>query len=297
MYTMATLLRHGTEQQRQRFLPKIASGELRLQAFGVTEPDAGSDTSRIQTFAHRIYGGYVVSGQKIWTSRALHSDLLLLLARTTARDEVDKPTDGLSVFLVDLRANADSIRITPIETMLNHHTTELFLDEVLVPDDGLIGEEGDGFRCILSGMNAERILIAAECIGDGRWFIEKAKRYASERVVFGRAIGSNQGVQFPIARAHLAVRAADLMRFEAARRHDDGDPCGEEANSAKYLASEASWMAANVAMDTYGGFGFAREYDIERKFRETRLYRTAPVANNLILSYVGHHVLGMPRSY
>jgi acyl-CoA dehydrogenase len=297
MYTMGTLLRHGSEEQKQRWLPKLASGELRLQAFGVTEPTAGSDTSRIQTRARRTDDGYVISGQKIWTSRAEHSDLMVLLARTTPRDEAEKPTAGISVFLVDLRDQGDAVRIKPIKTMMNHSTTEVFIDDLRVPHDALIGEEGDGFRYILDGMNAERILIAAECIGDGRWFVERARRYASERVVFGRPIGANQGVQFPIAQAHIAVRAADLMRFEACRRFDAGLPCGEEANTAKYLASEASWQAANVALDVHGGFGFAQEYDVERKFRETRLYRIAPVSNNLILSYVGQHVLGMPRSY
>jgi acyl-CoA dehydrogenase len=297
MYTMGTLLRHGSEEQKQRYLPRIAAGELRLQAFGVTEPTAGSDTTRIQTRAKPTADGYVINGQKIWTSRALQSDLMVLLARTTPRDEVDKPSDGLSVFLIDLREHRDAIQITPIKTMMNHNTTEVFIDDLRVGRDALIGEEGRGFRYILDGMNAERILIASECIGDGRWFVDRARRYASERVVFDRPIGANQGVQFPIAQAHIAIRAADLMRFEAARRFDAGEPCGEEANSAKYLASEASWAAANVALDVHGGFGFAQEYDIERKFRETRLYRVAPVSNNLVLSYVGQHVLGLPRSY
>jgi acyl-CoA dehydrogenase len=297
MYTMGTLLRHGSEEQKQRYLPRIAAGELRLQAFGVTEPTAGSDTTRIQTRAKRTADGYVINGQKIWTSRALQSDLMVLLARTTPRDEVGKPSDGLSVFLIDLREHRDAIQITPIKTMMNHNTTEVFIDDLRVGRDALIGEEGRGFRYILDGMNAERILIASECIGDGRWFVDRARRYASERVVFDRPIGANQGVQFPIAQSHIAIRAADLMRFEAARRFDAGEPCGEEANSAKYLASEASWAAANVAVDVHGGFGFAQEYDIERKFRETRLYRVAPVSNNLVLSYVGQHVLGLPRSY
>jgi acyl-CoA dehydrogenase len=297
MYTMGTLLRHGSEEQKRSFLPKIAGGELRLQAFGVTEPTAGSDTSRIQTRARRTDDGYVISGQKIWTSRALHSDLMVLLARTTPREEVEKPTAGLSVFLIDLREQGDSVRITPIKTMMNHNTTEVFFDDLQVPSEALIGEEGKGFRYILDGLNAERILIAAECIGDGRWFVERARRYAGERVVFGRPIGANQGVQFPIANAHITIRAADLMRFEAARLFDAGLPCGLEANSAKYLASEASWAAANVALDVHGGFGFAHEYDIERKFRETRLYRVAPIPNNLVLAYVGQHVLGLPRSY
>ncbi len=298
MYIMGTLLRHGSDEQKQRYLPAIASGELRLQAFAVTEPNAGSDTSRIETTAKAAAGGgYVINGQKIWTSRALHSDLMLLLARTTPRAEAEKPTAGLSTFLIDLREAGDRIRINPIETMINHNTTEVFFDDLEVPDDALIGVRDQGFRQILDGMNAERILIAAECVGDGRWFVERASAYASERVVFGRPIGANQGVQFPIAEAHLAVRAADLMRFEAARRFDAGLPCGEEANGAKFLASEASWKAANAALDAHGGFGFAREYDVERKFRETRLYRTAPVANNLVLGFIGHHVLGMPRSY
>lgn len=297
MYTMGTILRHGSDEQKRRWLPPIASGELRLQAFGVTEPTAGSDTTAIQTRARRTDDGYVIDGQKIWTSRAQHSDLMLLLARTTPREQVDKPTQGISVFLVDLREHAGRITITPIRTMINHHTTEVFIEGLHVPHDALIGEEGKGFRHILDGMNAERILIAAECIGDGRWFVDRARRYASERTVFGRPIGTNQGVQLPIAQAHIAVRAADLMRFEAARRFDAGEPCAEEANSAKYLASEASWAAANVAVDVHGGFGFAHEYDVERKFRETRLYRVAPVSNNLVLTYIGQHVLGMPRSY
>jgi acyl-CoA dehydrogenase len=297
MYIMGTLLRHGSDEQKRRYLPAIAAGELRLQAFGVTEPNAGSDTSRIETTAVPVDGGYRISGQKIWTSRALHSDLMLLLARTTPRSEDAKPAAGLSTFLVDLREAGDRIRIEPIETMINHNTTEVFINDLIVPEDALIGRRDEGFRQILDGMNAERILIAAECVGDGRWFVDRARRYASERVVFGRPIGANQGVQFPIAEAHLAVRAADLMRFEAARRFDAGLPCGEEANGAKYLASEASWKAANAALDVHGGFGFAREYDVERKFRETRLYRTAPISNNLVLGYIGHHVLGMPRSY
>lgn len=297
MYTMGTILRHGSEDQKARLLPRIARGELRLQAFGVTEPNAGSDTTRIETRARRTGHGYVINGQKIWTSRAEHSDLMLLLARTSERDEAAKPTAGLSVFLIDLRNHGDEIRINPIRTMINHSTTEVFFTDLQVGRDSLIGEEGEGFRYILDGMNAERILIAAECIGDGRWFVERARRYASQRVVFGRPIGANQGVQFPIAQAHVAVRAADLMRCEAARLFDANQPCGEEANEAKYLASEASWMAANVALDVHGGLGFAHEYDIERKFRETRLFRIAPVSNNLIMSYVAQHVLGMPRSY
>jgi len=297
MYTMGTVLRHGSDEQKQRYLPKIASGELRLQAFAVTEPNVGSDTTQIQTRAKKVDGGYSVSGQKIWTSRAEHSDLMVLLARTTPIDEVTKRTQGLSTFLVDMRTAGDALTITPIKTMINHSTTELFFDELFVPEDALIGTEGNGFRQILDGMNAERILIAAECIGDGRFFVEKASAYAGEREVFGRPIGANQGVQFPIARAYAAIQAADLMRSKAAWLYEQEQPCGAEANMAKLLASEASWEAANVCMNVYGGFGFAEEYDVERKFRETRLYITAPVANNLILAYLGQNVLGMPRSY
>jgi acyl-CoA dehydrogenase len=265
------------------------------QAFGVTEPTVGSDTTRIETSAHRVDGGYRIRGQKIWTSRALHSDLMLLLARTTPFEEVERKTDGMSVFLLDMKAAAKRLTIRPIATMSNHATTEVFLDDVEVPADALVGEEGDGFRYILDGMNAERILLAAECIGDGRWFIDKAVGYASERVVFGRPIGANQGVQFPIARAYAAIEAA--VRYRAALLFDEGRPCGAEANMAKLLASEASCQAANVCLDTHGGFGFAREYDVERKFRETRLYSVAPVSNNLVLAYLGQHVLGLPRSY
>ncbi len=297
MYVMGTLLRHGSEEQKTRFLPGIASGEVRLQAFGITEPTVGSDTTRIQTRAERVDGGYVIRGQKIWTSRALHSDLMLLLARTTPLEEVEKRTEGLSVFVVDMRAAGAKIDIRPIKTMMNHATTEVFLDGVEVPAEALVGEEGQGFRYILDAMNAERILIAAECIGDGRWFVDKAARYASERVVFGRPIGANQGVQFPIARAHAAIEAADLVRYKAAWLFEAGEPCGPEANIAKLLASEASWQAANACLDTHGGYGFAAEYDVERKFRETRLYSIAPISNNLVLAYVGQHVLGMPRSY
>jgi alkylation response protein AidB-like acyl-CoA dehydrogenase len=299
MYTMGTILRHGSEEQKQRLLPRIASGELRLQAFGVTEPTAGSDTTAIATTATRTDGGWLVRGQKIWTSRALHSDLMLLLARTTPADEVEKRTLGLSTFLVDMKRarEAGTMTITPIKTLMNHATTEIFLDGVFVPDEDLVGEEGLGFRYILDGMNAERVLIAAECIGDGRWFVEKATAYARERVVFGRPIGANQGVQFPIAQAHAQIEAADLMRYKAAWLFEQGLPCGPEANTAKLLAAEASWQAANACLDTHGGFGFAEEYDIERKFRETRLYKVAPVSNNLILAYLGQHVLGMPRSY
>ena len=299
MYTMGTILRHGSVERKQRWLPQIAAGTLRLQAFGVTEPTAGSDTTRIETTAERTGSGYVVRGQKIWTSRALHSDLMLLLARTTPLEAVAKRTEGLSTFIVDIRAAlaAGTLTIRPIKTMLNHATTEVFFDGVELPADALLGVEGSGFRQILDGMNAERILIAAECVGDGRWFIEKAARYASQRIVFGRPIGANQGVQFPIARAHAAVHAADLVRREAAALFDAGADCGAEANMAKLLASEASWLAANACLDTHGGFGFAADFDVERKFRETRLYSIAPISNNLILAYLGEHVLDMPRSY
>jgi acyl-CoA dehydrogenase len=299
MYTMGTILRHGSAEQKERWLPQIAAGTLRLQAFGVTEPTAGSDTTRIETTAERTSSGYVVRGQKIWTSRALHSDLMLLLARTTPLDAVEKRTEGLSTFIVDIRAAvaAGTMTIRPIRTMLNHATTEVFFDGVELPADALVGVEGSGFRQILDGMNAERILIAAECVGDGRWFVEKAARYASERIVFDRPIGANQGVQFPIARAHAAVHAADLVRREAAALFDEGADCGAEANMAKLLASEASWLAANTCLDTHGGFGFAADFDVERKFRETRLYAIAPVSNNLILAYLGEHVLDLPRSY
>ncbi len=297
MYTMGTLLRHGSDAQKRELLPRIASGELRLQAFGVTEPTVGSDTTQIQTTATRVDGGYVVRGQKIWTSRALHSDLMLLLARTTPLDRIEKRTDGLSVFVVDMKAAGERLTINPIRTMMNHATTEVFFDDVELDADALVGEEGEGFRYILDGMNAERILIAAECIGDGRWFVAKASTYASERVVFGRPVGANQGVQFPIARAHAAVEAADLMRYKAAWLYDTGERCAAEANTAKLLASEASWQAANACLDAHGGFGFAAEYDVERKFRETRLYTIAPVSNNLVLAYLGQHVLGLPRSY
>ena len=297
MYTMGTILRHGSEAQKERYLPRIARGELRLQAFGVTEPTAGSDTTKISTVAARVSDGYVIKGQKIWTSRAEHSDLMLLLARTTPLERVERRTAGLSTFVVDMKAAGGALRIRPIKTMMNHATTEVFFDDVHVPADALIGEEGQGFRYILDGMNAERVLIAAECIGDGKWFIERATKYATERQVFGRPIGANQGVQFPISRAYIDIEAADLVRYRAAELFDLGQPMGAEANMAKYLASEAAWQAANVCLDTHGGFGFAQEYDIERKFRETRLYRVAPVTNNLVLSYIGEHVLGLPRSY
>ncbi len=299
MYIMGTLLRHGSPAQKQRYLPRIASGELRLQAFGVTEPNAGSETTRIQTTAVRQGDRYVVNGQKVWTSRARYSDLLLLLARTTPYDELEDKTRGLSVFLVDLKQAVErgQITIRPIETMLNHQTTELFIQDLEVPAENLIGEEGMGFRYILDGWNAERILIASECIGDGHWFVERAVTYANERVVFGRPIGQNQGVQFPIARAHMAIEAANLMRWKACELFDSGQKCGAEANMAKYLAAEASWEAANACLDTHGGFGFAAEYDVERKFRETRLYKVAPINQNLVLAFVGQHLLGLPKSY
>jgi acyl-CoA dehydrogenase len=299
MYIMGTLLRHGSADQKQRYLPRIAHGELRLQAFGVTEPDAGSETTRLRTTAVRRGDCYIVNGQKVWTSRAEHSDMLLLLARTTPYDELTDKTRGLSVFLVDLRRAVErgQIEIRPIETMLNHHTTELFIQDLEVPAENLIGEEGMGFRYIIDGWNAERILIAAESIGDGRWFVERAARYASERVVFGRPIGANQGVQFPIAQAHARLEAADLLRHKAAWLFDTGRKCGAEANMAKLLAAQAAWDAANACLDTHGGYGFAVEFDVERKFRETRLYSVAPINNNLVLAYVGQHVLRMPRSY
>jgi acyl-CoA dehydrogenase len=298
MYTMGTLLRHGSDAQKRAYLPRIASGELRLQAFGVSEPTTGSDTTQLKTTAVRKGDRYVVRGQKVWISRAEHSDLLLLVVRTTPADQVKKRTDGLSVLLVDIReAVGHGLTIRPIRTMMNHATTELFFDDLEVPADALVGEEGRGFRYLIDGLNAERILIAAECVGDGRWFIERASAYAKERVVFNRPIGQNQGVQFPIARAHVNVEAADLMRIRAAERFDRGEPCGAEANMAKLLAADASWEAANVAVQTYGGFGFAEDYDVERKFRETRLYQVAPISTNLILTYLAEHVLGLPRSY
>jgi acyl-CoA dehydrogenase len=298
MYTMGTLLRHGSEAQKREYLPKIAAGELRLQAFGVSEPTTGSDTTKLKTLAIRQGDTYIVRGQKVWISRAEHSDLLLLVARTTPVDQVKKRTEGLSILLVDMReAVGRGLTIRPIRTMMNHATTELFFDDLEVPASALVGEEGQGFRYLLDGLNAERILIAAECVGDGRWFIARATKYASDRVVFGRPIGQNQGVQFPIARAHVNVEAADLMRIHAAELFDAGQPCGAEANMAKLLAADASWEAANVAVQTYGGFGFAEDYDIERKFRETRLYQVAPISTNLILAFVAEKVLGLPRSY
>jgi len=299
MYTMGTVLRHGSAEQKQQYLPGIAKGELRLQAFGVTEPTSGTDTLSLRTTAVREGNSdYIINGQKIWTSRAEHSDLMLLLARTTPSDQIKKRTEGLSVFLVDMRTVKDKgLTIRPIRTMMNHATTEVFFDNMRVPASSLIGEEGNGFRYILSGMNAERILIAAECIGDAKWFIERATAYAKERVVFGRPIGQNQGVQFPIARAHMQMRAAELMVKEAARLYEAGQECGEEANMAKQLAAEASWAAADMCVQTHGGFGFAEEFDIERKFRETRLFTVAPISTNLVLSYIAEHVLGLPRSY
>jgi alkylation response protein AidB-like acyl-CoA dehydrogenase len=296
MYIMGTVLHHGSEVQKRRYLPKIATGELRLQAFGVTEPDAGSDTTKLKTTAVRTGDRYVVNGRKMFISRALQSDLMLLLARTTPADQVARRTDGLSVFLIDIRG-LKGLEIRPLRMMMNHSTNALFFDDVEIPADSLVGEEGKGFAYILSGMNAERILVASESIGDGRWFTDKAVAYSSQRVIFGRPIGANQGVQFPIARAHTQVEAAALMRDKAAALFDAGEPCGPEANMAKLLAADAAWEAANACIDCHGGYGYAEEYDVERKFRECRLYKTAPVNNNLVLAYVGEHVLGMPRSY
>jgi len=298
MYIMGALLRHGSEAQKRKYLPGIASGELRLQSFAVTEPTTGTDTTKTRTTAVRNGDRYIVNGQKVWISRIQHSDLMLLLARTTPLPEVKKKTEGMSIFLVDLRgADQKGMTVRPIRNMVNHETNEVFFEDFEVPAANLIGEEGLGFRYILDGMNAERILIAAECIGDGFWFVDRARTYANERIVFERPIGRNQGVQFPIARAYANVRAADLMRFEAARLFDAGKPAGAEANLAKLLAADASWEAANACLQTFGGFGFAAEYDVERKFRETRLYQIAPISTNLILSYIGEHVLGMPRSF
>jgi len=296
MYIMGTVLRHGSPEQKAKYLPKIATGELRLQAFGVTEPNSGSDTTKLQTMAVRDGDHYVVNGQKIFISRVLQSDLMLLLARTTPLSEVQKRTHGLSVFLFDIR-ELEGFDARPLRMMLNHSTNVVYFDNVHIPADSLIGEEGRGFSYILDGMNAERILVASESIGDGHWFIDKAVQYSKDRVVFDKPIGANQGVQFPIAKAHMAVEAADLMRLKAAGMFEAGIPCGAEANMAKYLGAEAAWEAANACLDCHGGYGFASEYDVERKFRETRLYKTAPVNNNLILAYVGQHVLGMPRSY
>jgi acyl-CoA dehydrogenase len=295
---MGAILRHGSEEQKRKYLPKISTGELRLQAFGVTEPTSGADTTALRTFARREGDEYVVNGQKIWTSRVEHSDLMLLLVRTTAREQVKKKTEGLSTFIVEMRdVVGKSLTIRPIRTLMNHATCEVFFDNMRVPAANLVGEEGQGFRSILSGMNAERVLIAAECIGDAKWFTKKSVAYANERRVFDRTIGSNQGVQFPIARAYAQMRAAELMVREAARLYEAGEPMGAEANMAKMLAAEASWEAANVCIQTHGGFGFAEEYDVERKFRETRLYQVAPISTNLILSYLAEHILGLPRSY
>jgi acyl-CoA dehydrogenase len=299
MYVMGTVLRHGSEEQKARYLPRVATGELRLQAFGVTEPTSGTDTLSLKTVAKREGDEYVVNGQKLWTSRAEHSDLMILLARTTPREEAASRTEGLSVFLVDMKEAlaAGTLSIRPIDTMMNHATTEIFFDNMRIPAANLIGEEGKGFRYILSGMNAERLLIAAECIGDAKWFIDKASSYAKERVLFGRPIGQNQGVQFPIARAYAQMRAAELLVHDGIAKYEAGDNAGAEANMAKMLAAEASWAAGEACIQTHGGFGFAAEYDIERKFRETRLYQVAPISTNMILSYVAEHVLGMPRSY
>jgi len=296
MYIMGTILRHGSDEQKQRYLPKIASGELRLQAFGVTEPGSGTDTTSLRTTARRDNDGYVVNGQKIWTSRAEHSDLMLLLARTTPRDQVAKRTEGLSTFIVDMKA-VQGMTIRPIRTMMNHNSCEVFFDEMHIPADSLLGDEGRGFRYILDGMNAERLLISAECIGDAKWFTAKSVAYANDRKVFGRPIGQNQGIAFPIAKAYAQMRAAELLVRDGLERFEAGLPCGEQANMAKMLAADAAWAAAEACIQTHGGFGFAEEYDIERKFRETRLYQVAPISTNLILSYVAEHVLGMPRSY
>ena len=298
LYTMGTILRHGSLQQKKEYLPRVASGELRLQAFGVTEPTSGTDTASLRTVARRDGDNFAVNGQKIWTSRAEHSDLMLLLARTTPREQVAKRTDGLSTFIVDMRSvRGKSLTIRPIRTMMNHSTCEVFFDNMIVPAANLVGEEGKGFRYILSGMNAERILIAAECVGDTKWFTNTSIKYARDRKMCGRPIGQNLGIQFPVAKAYAAMRAAELMIHEAARRYEAGLECGAEANMAKMLAADASWEAANVCIQTHGGFGFAEEYDVERKFRETRLYQVAPVSTNMILAYLSEHVLGMPRSY
>ncbi|APR38931.1 acyl-CoA dehydrogenase family protein [Paraburkholderia sp. SOS3] len=298
MYNMGTLLRHGSQEQKERYLPKIANGELRLQSMGVTEPTTGTDTTKIKTTAVRRGDRYVVNGQKVWISRVQHSDLMILLARTTPLADVQRKSEGMSIFIVDLReAIGHGLSVQPIMNMVNHETNELFFDNLEIPAENLIGEEGKGFRYILDGLNAERTLIAAECIGDGYWFVDKVSQYAKERIVFGRPIGQNQGVQFPIARSFVNVEAASLMRFEAARRFDANEPCGAQANMAKLLAADASWEAANACLQFHGGFGFASEYDVERKFRETRLYQVAPISTNLILSYVAEHILGLPRSF
>jgi acyl-CoA dehydrogenase len=296
MYIMGTVLRHGSEAQKRQYLPKIATGELRLQAFGVTEPNSGSDTTKLQTTAVRQGDRYVVNGRKIFISRVLQSDLMLLLARTTPVDKLRRKTEGLSVFLIDIRG-LKGLEVRPLRMMMNHSTNALFFDDVEIPADSLVGQEGRGFHYILDGMNAERILVASESIGDGRWFVERAVQYSGQRVIFGKAIGTNQGVQFPIARAHTAVEAAALMRDKAAALFDASEPCGPEANIAKFLAAEAAWEAGNACIDCHGGYGYAEEFDVERKFRECRLYKTAPINNNLVLAYVGEHVLGMPRSY
>lgn len=298
MYNMGTLLRHGSAEQKRKYLPRIATGELRLQSMAVTEPSAGTDTTRIKTSAERRSDRYVINGQKVWISRVQHSDLMILLARTTPLSDVKKKSEGMSIFIVDLReAIGHGLTVRPIPNMVNHETNELFFDNLEIPAENLIGEEGQGFKYILDGLNAERTLIAAECVGDGYWFIDKVAKYVKERIVFGRSIGQNQGVQFPIARAFVNVEAASLMRFEAARRFDAHEPCGAQANIAKLLAADASWEAANACLQFHGGFGFASEYDVERKFRETRLYQVAPISTNLILSYVSEHILGLPRSF
>ena len=298
LYVMGTILRHGSQAQKEKYLPSIASGELRLQAFGVTEPTSGTDTTSIRTFAEKDGDEYIVNGQKVWTSRAEHSDLMILLARTAKKDDVAKKTDGISTFIVDMRQIPESqLRIRPIRTMMNHNSTEIFFENMRIPADALIGEEGKGFKYILTGMNAERLLIAAECVGDAKWFIKRGVDYAKQRTVFGRAIGQNQGIQFPIAKSYASMRAAELMVAEGVRKYEAGENCGAEANMAKMLAADASWEAANACIQTHGGFGFAEEYDVERKFRETRLYQVAPISTNLILSYVAEHVLGLPRSY
>ena len=298
MYNMGTLLRHGSKEQKERYLPKIAAGELRLQSMGVTEPTTGTDTTKLKTTAVKKGDRYVINGQKVWISRVQHSDLMILLARTTPASEVKKKSEGLSIFIVDLhQAQAKGMTVRPIRNMVNHETNELFFDNLEIPAENLIGEEGKGFKYILDGLNAERTLIAAECIGDGYWFIDRAKKYANERIVFDRPIGKNQGVQFPIAESYIEIEAANLMRFRACELFDAHQPCGAEANMAKYLCAKASWEAANVCLQTHGGFGFAAEYDVERKFRETRLYQVAPISTNMILSYVAEHILGLPRSY
>ena len=298
MYTMGTILRHGSEEQKQKYLPQIAKGSLRLQAFGVTEPNTGSDTTQLKTKAERDGNGYVINGQKVWTSRAAHSDLMLLLARTTPPEECEKRTDGLSCFLIDLReVTGNGCQIKPLDAMINHNTTEIFFDNMHIPGDALIGQEGKGFRYILDGMNAERVLIAGESLGDGKFFIDKGVSYANERVVFDRPIGQNQGIQFPLAKSWAELQGADIMARKAAALFDSGKPCGAEANMAKYQAAKAAWEAAEACLMTHGGFGFAREYDVERKWREARLYRTAPVSENMILAYIGQNILGMPRSY